>query len=731
MATPASQVSDTSNGRNRPSVPQLSCELCRKRKIKCDKSSPCSNCVKSDVACVPVYRKRLPRGRHVNPRSSTALSGSDELRDRIRRLEALVSTMGGPPDFPAANTYSKPESVTPVGPEATDSLGTEKHVGRQFWARIVEEIGDLRDIVGSPSDDEESVMSNSKLTLSTGLRVLGIGAAFNDGLSVDDSLLGNTKLTAQLCQVYLDQVDPIIKVLHRPSLSKFMLGGQRYLGYEPGHISTTCLSSAVCYSALASMTEEQCQATFGMDRRTLMIEYREACESELERSELLTTSDITILQAFILFLVARRTEDPSRTVWTMFAVAFRIAKSLSLHLDRPESFFNQQIRQRLWCTICVLDLQLSFEQATEPLIEPSAVPSTLPMNIDDSEFDVDTQGELKSRGGLTDMTFALVIYNAQRSGRLLNFCAKDTDNFNWEEREEHVSRYEQKVHRLLRFCDPESSSYAWWAFHGAQTRVAAMRLSALRPLHRVGNKSTSQTQRTGLLHIALEVLEKIHLVRSDPRGEGFRWYEIVQWHALAIAITECFVCTDVGILRAAWPVVETAFEEHRTIIESYRRGMLRRPLERLMEQTRKRTAHLLQGQSYSELSSLSNTGLAVPCDEDLSSYHTHTKSSNAMAAEMNCPDSNGLIPAQQQPQQYIATFPFDIEGTNPAMPFDDPGTTSSSATPWFMPHMPYNQSSQTDNIFEPNSDVAGDISWRTWEEFVSGLPFEDYSHAAI
>jgi hypothetical protein len=45
-------------------VPQLSCVLCRGRKLKCDKLDPCSNCTSSGVVCTPVYRPRLPRGRH-------------------------------------------------------------------------------------------------------------------------------------------------------------------------------------------------------------------------------------------------------------------------------------------------------------------------------------------------------------------------------------------------------------------------------------------------------------------------------------------------------------------------------------------------------------------------------------------------------------------------------------------------------------------------------------------
>ncbi|KAI1380223.1 hypothetical protein F4677DRAFT_452692 [Hypoxylon crocopeplum] len=736
MSGSTSQTSNNPSWRGRrpakpkAGIPQLNCELCRERKIKCDKSSPCSNCVKASVACVPIYRKRLPRGRHTHRQSPAAADDGDELRDRIRRLETLVSNMSDSLNTPPVNTSLMPSKLaptTPISPQSVD-MGPEKQVGQQFWAHIAEEIDGLRGVVGSPSDDEESVRSNPKSTSSAGVRIIGIGSSHVGGLQVTDGCLRDTQMAAQLCQVYLRQVDPVIKVLHRPSLSKFMLNGQPYLGYEPDHASTTCLRSAVCYSALASMTEEQCQNLLSTSKPMIVAEYRAACEAALESSDLLITSDITVLQAFILYLVARRTEDSSRAVWTMIAVAVRIAKALSLHLERSDSFFNRQIKKRLWYTICLLDLQASFEQASEPLIELDIESSILPRNINDSEFDVDTSGEVQSRDGLTDMTFALITYDAQLSGRLLNFPGKGIDTFNWEEREKQVSRFEQNALNLLKFCDPESSAYAWFTFHGTQSLVASMRLAALRPLHLVGSKPIPRAQQfTDLLNVALKVLDKVHLIRTNPRGECFRWYVVVQWHALAIAITECYVCTDVRILRTAWPVVEAAFEHHKTIIESYRRGMLKQPLERLMRQARKRVSLLLRGQNPLQRPSQPDVGLWASLSADQPGCHSFTRPSSTTVTDMESPNPPDLPLAQQHPQQPITPLDFDFGGVSPLLPFDNSIITPSSMPPWFTSQMTFGQNSDMSSICELNSGAAGDASWKTWEEFVSGLSFDDFS----
>lgn len=99
--------------RGRGNAPQLSCELCRERKVKCDKLDPCTGCIIAGVSCKTIYRDRLPRGRHArksigNLESSTprvtrhanrraavttAEASNKELRERVENLETLLQSM--------------------------------------------------------------------------------------------------------------------------------------------------------------------------------------------------------------------------------------------------------------------------------------------------------------------------------------------------------------------------------------------------------------------------------------------------------------------------------------------------------------------------------------------------------------------------------------------------------------------------------------------------------------
>ena len=139
----------------------------------------------------------------------------------------------------------------------------------------------------------------------SGIGVMGLGALWDTPLIPKHFTPGRVSVdVSQLCLVYVRQVDPVIKILHRPSLQRWLVRGEGYLGYPSGHASVEALSAAVCYSAASSMTENQCHASFHINKSTVVADYRKACEAAMQRADLLATRDITVLQAFVLYLVS-------------------------------------------------------------------------------------------------------------------------------------------------------------------------------------------------------------------------------------------------------------------------------------------------------------------------------------------------------------------------------------------------------------------------------------------
>ncbi|KAF3897752.1 C6 finger domain transcription factor nscR [Trichophyton interdigitale] len=555
--------------KRRQQAAHLSCELCRERKVKCDKLDPCTNCSSAGVICVPVRRPRLPRGAHAqrlrrnspeDPEApiqidiaSPADAGTiadDDLKKRIRRLEALV-----------------------------DSMRSSSHISKQD-----QEAEDTIESTLNRIDDDNLLIKTPRVHPSNGgLRILGLSGSSSPETGWA-SILEDREVSMQLCQVYLLNVDPVIKILHRPSVEKWMLQGQRYLGFPERHSAVESLGAAICYVAATSLTETQSWARFHATKSSIVARARRACETTLEKSSPLLSPVITTLQAFVLYLVARRSEDTSRAVWTLMAFAVRIAKALDLPRGAGDNFFGQQMRKRLWLAICLLDFQTSLSQPSEPLITVAEATSSFspPKHINDSDFDPTTSHDVPDREGLTDTTFSLVSYHVQAAGRLLNFEPSVKDDGS---RQQNVQHFEQRTLRLLLYCDPESTPYAWFTWHRIQCFVSGARLSAIRPLmHQHGDHPISildTNEGTSILSLALNILEKVQLVHTDPRGEAFRWFVTVPWQPLAIAMSECYICQDIALVQRAWPIVEAAFQQHEATVSGSSKA-ISITLERLM-----------------------------------------------------------------------------------------------------------------------------------------------------
>lgn len=86
-----------------------SCNLCRQRKIKCNRADPCSHCVRVGATCVSSAPSGMPRGRQGGRRRKL----DSELLDRIAKLENLVKDIeGGSPGIIPAVPVSDDGSHT-------------------------------------------------------------------------------------------------------------------------------------------------------------------------------------------------------------------------------------------------------------------------------------------------------------------------------------------------------------------------------------------------------------------------------------------------------------------------------------------------------------------------------------------------------------------------------------------------------------------------------------------
>ena len=104
--------------------------------------------------------------------------------------------------------------------------------------------------------------------------------------------------------LYFHNVDPLFKVLHAPSMAKFMLKGNSYLHYSPGDPAIDALSFAIYYAGLSTVDVQACKHRFGEEKTVLLNKYRFAFEVCLAKADFINSTDIAALQAFVIFLVS-------------------------------------------------------------------------------------------------------------------------------------------------------------------------------------------------------------------------------------------------------------------------------------------------------------------------------------------------------------------------------------------------------------------------------------------
>lgn len=105
----------------------------------------------------------------------------------------------------------------------------------------------------------------------------------------------------KLWQVFLENVNPLTKIIHAPVLQQQMLNAIGDLSSIGKGMEALLFSIYSC--ALHSMTGEEVQKECGREKSLLQARFRIATQKALANAGLLKTTDLVLLQAFCLYIV--------------------------------------------------------------------------------------------------------------------------------------------------------------------------------------------------------------------------------------------------------------------------------------------------------------------------------------------------------------------------------------------------------------------------------------------
>lgn len=354
VTSPEASPSSPSTSGTTPSQPQVqfySCLQCKHRKVKCDRIDPCSNCQKAGAECVyrtppPPNRKKRKHQQEVIQQGSAEVVDAQvfvinstsereqELLEKIRKYESLLKELGALKRSTvrtadkrtinlALSDRSRPagqktghttELVARGAGKLIAEYGRSRYLENKLWTSVTDELQDPKEMLEEPSEDEDdhaSLIESESATHSShrGRHITPSPMDLIFPVKGTDHVLGLRSLHPQPTQIFLlwqafvDNVNPMVKILHVPTAQKAVLNAMADLD----HVSKgmEALLFGIYVMAVTSMEEGECQSTLQESKAFALKRFRAASQQALRAAGLLKTGDMMVLQAFVLFLVSR------------------------------------------------------------------------------------------------------------------------------------------------------------------------------------------------------------------------------------------------------------------------------------------------------------------------------------------------------------------------------------------------------------------------------------------
>ncbi|KAB5517531.1 putative C6 transcription factor [Coniochaeta sp. 2T2.1] len=559
------------------------CQACAKRKVKCDKSTPsCSSCRKGKIECV--YQAPAPRARKrkLNDDESERLARYERILREHGLLDAekLAAVEKSPP---AGRKLASQDAISlywnePNNP-GTGKLvaghGKSRYIDSNLWRNLGDD--EMQQLSDHEEDEDEAVGNNAESSVSDPLTGALLGAASGQGLlqyhpSQADALF--------LWQTHRDNIEPICKILHIPSTASMV----ERVSQQPGTASKTdeCLLFAIYHFAVYSMTEEECVERLGQSRHTLMQRYHFTTRQALVNVYFLKTTELSVLQAYVLLLNSCRHSYDPHTYWILTGIAVRIAQRMGLHregerLGLPP--FDVQMRRRLFYQLLPLDGHASQMSGTGISIMPDSWDTEHPMNINDNQIWPGMTEKPQEQHGATEMIFCL---SRSWVGRFFAKAGKSPNATGawhakeYQEAEAAIKEAENEVEeKYIRYCDIANPLH-FLTIGLARSGVSFMRLRVRLP--KIRNNTATDPERREMLQLAQKIIDTDTAANSHPGLQRFAWHVRPfflwgTWDALILILSSLWKRPDLfspSEMDAAWDKVKSVYQNHGEFLKAKR-----------------------------------------------------------------------------------------------------------------------------------------------------------------
>lgn len=533
----------------------------------------------------------------------------------------------------------------------------------------------------------------------------------------------------RLWQTFLDNVNPLTKIIHAPTMQQLVLEAAGDLEHVPQGLEA--LMFAIYTFAVTSLSTIECESMFGEAKSTLLAKYRLGTQQALVGAGFLRSSDLVILQAFVLFLVCSPPPPPlylyrmltgklsvrqfydHRSLWAITGVAVRIGQRLGLHRDGTSlglSIFESEMRRRLWWQIVILDSRSAALSGSGASVMAHLWDTKPHLNINDSDLSPNMREPPLEHGGLTEMTFCMLRLEI---GRFMQH-SNSSDAFDGGkhssssiaallvERDKTIDELERVFERkFLRFCDPMIPLHVIIAAV-ARCAICKLRVVAHHPRqYSEGLKTMPQREKDMLFANCLKMVEEVNIVHSNKSTQRYLWHVKVyfQLEALAYTLSALRQRTTGDVVARAWSQLGQLFEHYPEMLIDRKKALFVAIQNMTIKAWKAREAA-----STCDNRSHSSTTLKPP--RLISILLSHRRPTmTASAAALNMDDCSNIQSRSQLSEQHQINDIYPI----------DQGLVSDISSNYGLPI--------SSDSFQADLDP---MDWASWDEILKGSDLQSF-----
>ncbi|KAH8177036.1 fungal specific transcription factor domain-containing protein [Sarocladium implicatum] len=309
------------------------------------------------------------------------------------------------PDGETSPTYRSPGMAT--GKMIKDDAGI-RFMDSYIWASVMDQLQAIKEIVDTEEPDESSMADSERTSPENNSDLLlGVGEATSNDIQ---DLQPDPVHAFRLWQLFLDRVNPLLKVVHIPTLQPYVMEGAVNIGNIP--LNYQALLFSIYTISAMSLSDGEAPQLLGMAREEAIQRFTKGMKIALNLFDFMKNYDMAALQALVLYVSTLQGRYDRHATWILSGTLLRISQKMGYHRDGEMLKlppFETEMRRRIWWQVIMQDTKYAMISGLNHSLLPVNWDTKRPSNVNDADLYPGLTEPVQERDGPTEMAFVLVM----------------------------------------------------------------------------------------------------------------------------------------------------------------------------------------------------------------------------------------------------------------------------------------------------------------------------------